>query len=115
MEDERPLNSASEQAYRSYTFSVEGQKDQKKVRDTFLKDLASKQAKAVDKPPREQPDSKEKANESKEKANESKEKLNESKEKLNESKEKLNELKDKANESKEKANEPKEKTSEARE
>ena len=108
MEDERPLNSASEQAYRSYTFSVEGQKDQKKVRDTFLKDLASKQAKAVDKPPREQPDSKEKANESKEK-------LNESKEKLNESKEKLNELKDKANESKEKANEPKEKTSEARE
>ena len=101
MEDERPLNSASEQAYRSYTFSVEGQKDQKKVRDTFLKDLASKQAKAVDKPPREQPDSKEKANESKEK--------------LNESKEKLNELKDKANESKEKANEPKEKTSEARE
>ena len=108
MEDERPLNSASEQAYRSYTFSVEGQKDQKKVRDTFLKDLASKQAKAVEKPPREQPDSKEKANESKEK-------LNESKEKLNESKEKLNELKDKANESKEKANEPKEKTSEARE
>ena len=108
MEDERPLNSASEQAYRSYTFSVEGQKDQKKVRDTFLKDLASKQAKAVDKPPREQPDSKEKANESKEK-------LNESKEKLNESKEKLNELKDKANESKEKASEPKEKTSEARE
>ena len=73
---------------------MEGQKDQKKVRDTFLKDLASKQAKAVEKPPREQPDSKEKANESKEK---------------------LNELKDKANESKEKANEPKEKTSEARE
>ena len=108
MEDERPLNSASEQAYRSYTFSVEGQKDQKKVRDTFLKDLASKQAKAVDKPPREQPDSKEKANESKEKANESKEKLNELKDKANESKEK-------ANESKEKANEPKEKTSEARE
>jgi hypothetical protein len=47
--DDKPLNSTTEQAYKSYTFTREGDKEEFKIRDAFLSDVATKQVNIISK------------------------------------------------------------------
>jgi hypothetical protein len=49
--DDKPLNNNTEQSYKSYTFTREGEKEEFKIRDAFLSDVATKQVNSISKKP----------------------------------------------------------------